>query len=138
MVPKRLDHPEIISLSLRCSCQPAFKLSICSWRTKTCIAASQVIFLADMFTPVRNCSVVVPAIIRVKRIIPCMSSLVFIPWINTETQIDITVIITEEIVSIKRVAEKAELQVAQVNYNTQRIRIPRQSIITPREIYRRV
>ena len=73
----------------------------------------------------------------INRVIPGMASPALIPREYTYADINIIVVIAEIVVAVSGTGEQAELEIADIDGNTERVRKSGPFIIVPREIDRR-
>lgn len=86
--------------------------------------------------PVMVIFVVTPMVVLINRVVPIIVMPAFVPREYTYADIEIIVIIPEVVVAVTRIGEQAELQVADIDDNAERVRKSGPFIIVPREIDR--
>ena len=106
-----------------------FHLAICPWRTKVFVVPAAVIFMPFVLIPVAVSFVVAPAVMLINRVIPRMASSALIPREDTYADIEVIVVVAEVVVAVARTGEQAELKIADIDGNAERVRKPGPFII---------
>ncbi len=113
-----------------------FHLAVGPRRPEILVGPPAVVLLPLMLLPPVVGAAIVPAVIRVDRVVPGMAALALEPRVDADAEVGVIVVVAKVVMAVTRIGEQVDRQNANVNGDGGRVGESRPGIDRPREIDR--